>query len=282
LNAEGIAKRYAGLQKVGAVTDVEAQNGFTEATALRAEYNKAKQQIQVAREAYKQAQEHFKLAVSGGSKEDVSVSQAAVLQAQARVDKLSALLAQTIIRAPEDGLIVKSEARHGEIAVAGQPIFTLVRDNRLELKVNVSETQLLLIHPGQMAEIRPRRNSQEVIIGKVREVSPSVDANSRLGIVHIDIPKSDRIIPGMFFHVDIDTAKDRVLAVPKEAILDADGSSYVYVVENDRVKKVEVETGEDFDNNLEVKSGLKPGQKVAISGASFLKDGDRVNVVDHQ
>jgi len=279
LNAENNADRFTVLSKEGAVSDMEAQNTQTEAIAMRAELNRAEEQVRAANQAFKQAQAHFKLAINGGRREDVSISQASVMEAQAKISKLNALLSQTVIKAPENGLIVKSEARHGELAITGQPIFHLVRDDRLELKVKVPENQLLMIHPGQTAVIKSRKDSADVLYGKVRELTPSVDENTRLGTVRIDIPKNDRVIPGMFFHVELLVSNEQAIAVPKEAIMDTDGQAYVFAISGDHVKRVVVKVGESFGDKLEIKNGLSAGQTIAVSGASFLKDGDRVTVV---
>jgi HlyD family secretion protein len=279
-NAEDIAKRFMALLKDGAVTQVEAQNRLTESAALRSELIRSEQEAEAARQSGKQAEQRLSLALNGGRREDISVCQASVMEAQARLNKLQALLAQTVVRAPEDGLILKSNAHHGEIAIAGQALFSLVRDDRLEVKVNVPEAQFLLIRPGQAAKIKARRNSCETISGRVREVSPSVDITSRLGSVRIDIPRCDRIVAGMFFHVVIDIGEDHVLTVPKEALLDSDGQAFVFLLQGNRVKKVGVRVGEDFGDNIEIKTGLEPGQPVAVCGAPFLTDSEPVKVVD--
>ena len=279
LNSQVNAGRYVLLQRQGAVSEMDARNIVTEATALRGELTRAERQVEAACQSSNEANEHLRLATNGGRKEDVLMARAEAAENQARVDRLEALLAQTIIRAPEDGLIVKCDARRGEMATVGKSLFTLVRNNRLELKVKLPETQVLAVRPGQFVKISAKPDSSPAIYGKVRRISPSIDDGSRLAAVYIDFDHCDYIRPGMFFYAQIEAANNRALSLPREAVLDAHGHPYVYALQGNRVKKTEITAGDTYGDQVEIKDGLIEGQQVALSGAAFLRDSDLVNMV---
>ncbi|MDP3014550.1 MAG: hypothetical protein Q8M92_09925, partial [Candidatus Subteraquimicrobiales bacterium] len=76
----------------------------------------------------------------------------------------------------------------------------------------------------------------------------------------------------------IETSKENVLVVPLGAVLEKEEKNVVYVVEDGVVSEQEVETGLSDEAYVEIKSGLKEGEEVVISGADKLKDGDKVKV----
>ena len=107
--------------------------------------------------------------------------------------------------------------------------------------------------------------------------------------VEIDLPKSDLLRPGMFLRATITTATNQGLKIPAKAVLpQANGKSIVYVLgDNNQVKSVPVEVGEILSKNsdlanakIEIKNGLKLSDRVVVSGAGYLKDGDIVKVIE--
>jgi HlyD family secretion protein len=156
----------------------------------------------------------------------------------------------------------------------------MVRDNRLELRAQVPEVDLPKIKPGQEVQITAGTESNISFTGKVREISPLVDASTRLGTVRIDIPNSTDIHPGMFFHGEIALGEANVITVPTSAVLSNDEGSRVFILQpDDTVQSRSIQTGEHSDKQVEIKSGLTVGEKVVVLGAGFLKEGDLVRIM---
>ncbi|NEP04149.1 MAG: efflux RND transporter periplasmic adaptor subunit, partial [Okeania sp. SIO4D6] len=125
--------------------------------------------------------------------------------------------------------------------------------------------------------------------GIVREIAPLVKEQTREATVKIDLPNSNLLRPGMFLRATITTATNQGLKIPAKAVLpQANGQSIVYVLQNNnQVKAVPVEVGKILSKNsnlanakIEVKQGLKLGNRVVVSGAVYLKDGDIVKVIE--
>ncbi|MBX9951267.1 MAG: efflux RND transporter periplasmic adaptor subunit [Candidatus Obscuribacterales bacterium] len=284
VNAQHNSQRYRGLVTQGAVSQQEADQKDTEAQTADAEMRNAEQKVRTAKFQLDQSKQRLIMGKQGGRKEDVDISRATVAQMKANVQRLEALVAQSVIKAPSDGLIMRRDAHLGEITAVGKALFLMVRDNRLELRAQVAEVDLPLIHPGQKVEVTDSTSSNYKVEGKVREVSPMVDQDMRLGTVRIDLPVADgkqghMFKPGNFAHATIDIGDRTPLAVPAASVLSREHKSFVYVVNADNtVSTRDVKTGERVQGFAEVLSGLNPGETVVVRGAGFLKDGDLIRV----
>ncbi len=206
--------------------------------------------------------------------------------AQARLDALRAgakvqrlRLAQTQVLAPDSGVISARNATVGAVVPAGTELFRLIRQGRLEWRAEVVAGELALIKPGQAVRVTAAGGAP--VAGKVRMVAPTVDANTRNGIVYVDLPQPGAIKAGMFAHGDFETGSTSALTLPQSAVLLRDGFSYVYRVGADnRVAQTKVEVGRRVGDRIEITGGLDAGAKVVTSGAGFLADGDTVRVVE--
>ncbi|MBX9571579.1 MAG: efflux RND transporter periplasmic adaptor subunit [Candidatus Obscuribacterales bacterium] len=279
-NLQAHAHRYTELRKEGAVSQMETDNAVTSSKTANADMAAAEKKVEAMRFALKQAREKLLMAERGGRHEDILISQAGMQETTAKVKQLEAQIEQTIIRAPDDGKIIKREAHLGEISSIGKTMFTMVRDNRLELRAYIPEADIGKLQAGQPVEMTPSmHNKREKIIGRIREISPSVDERTRLGMVRIDIPNSGhKIKPGLFFHAKIDLGVENVLSVPSRAVLSRDEHDVVYVLNGNHAQQRRVTIGEPLGEAVEILEGLQPGEEVIVTGAGFMKDGDLVRI----
>ena len=208
---------------------------------------------------------------------------------KARVEERQTQLAQTLVRAPANGIVAERIARVGDVTSGGKMLFSIIKDNQLELQLKVPETQLAQVKVGKKVQISSDADSRIKMLGTVREIAPLVDQESREATVKIDLPKSDLLRPGMFLRATITTASNQGLKVPAKAVLpQADGKSIVYVLaENNLVKAVPIEVGKILSKNsdlanakIEITKGLKLGDRVVVAGVGYLKDGDKVKVIE--
>lgn len=279
-NLQAHANRYLELRKQGAVSQMETDNAVTNAKTASADMSAAEKKVEAMRFALKQAREKLLMAERGGRHEDILISQAGMQETTARVKQLEAQIEQTIIRAPDDGKIIKREAHIGEISSVGKTMFTMVRDHRLELRAYIPEADIGKLSAGQAVVMTPSmRNKREEIIGRIREISPAVDERTRLGVVRIDLPDNDhKIKPGQFFHAKIDLGVEDVLTVPSRAVLSRDEHDIVYLLNGNHAELRRVTIGEPLGETIEILEGLNPGDEVIVTGAGFMKNGDLVRV----
>jgi HlyD family secretion protein len=218
------------------------------------------------------------------SAEAIAARKAAAAAADARLAAARAQLAETnarleggYIRAPNSGLVIERTAQVGQL-VDGQALFRIAGDNQLEVGVEVSETDMLLMRPGQAGSFRLVDGAE--ISGRLRRLPASIDSQSRTGEAVFDLPRDPRLRAGMFLRGEAELPARNVVAAPQGAIVYEDREASVFVVaQNNRVKRTPVQLGARADDFVAVASGLSPGQTIVAGGAAFLQDGDAVTPV---
>lgn len=216
---------------------------------------------------------------------DLDRLKAEQIAAQARVETARADLTTAELRlrygtvvAPDNGTITARTVNVGQIAQAGQEMLRMLRQNRVEWRAEVPEAQLARIRVGQPARISAVDGT--TIQGKVRTVAPTVQTTNRTGIVYVDIT-SGNARPGMFARGSIETGTGPGLLVPVASVVVQDGYSYVFVLKDDNtVERRRITQAGVYGENLEVAEGVSAGERIAVKGAGFLKDGDTVAVAE--
>ncbi|MDO4709242.1 MAG: efflux RND transporter periplasmic adaptor subunit [Pseudomonadota bacterium] len=186
------------------------------------------------------------------------------------------------LRAPADGIISKRLVQPGQVVMAGSELLRLIKNGRLEWRAELPASQLGQVNVGDVIHLTAPDGS--ALQGRVRAVSPGVDAATRTGTVFADLPagllQSRALQAGTYLQGRIDAGIQKVLAVPADAVLLRDGFPVVFVLAaGDTVQLQRIETGERVDGFVEVKSGLAAGTHVVLEGAGFLTDGDKVRVL---
>ena len=201
---------------------------------------------------------------------------AGVASARAALSETRTRLSQATLRAPVSGLIISRSVTKGQIVAAGTEMFRMVRDGRLELDAQVPETELALVRAGQSATISSDQVGETT--GRVRIVTPEVDATSRLGVARVALTSGGGFRPGMFARARIDVGAQPAITVPTASVLYRENRSGVFVLTADnhvRFQPVSVLSRSATQTSVE---GLQAGARVVVDGAGFLGDGDRVNV----
>jgi len=279
-NARGNLKRYQYLKSEGAVSAQEAEDRETTAQVYEATVGGAEKRVKAAQFALKQAQERFSMAQQGGRKEDIQIARANAAEIQGNIKRLQTQIDQTFIKAPIDGLITRRDVHIGDIASTGKTMFLMARDNRLEIKAQVPESDLRLVQPGQTVAIDSSFLGKDKVIGRVREISPLVDYDTRLATVRIDVPNNCGLKPGMYAEGHIYIGKYLALTVPLQAVISRDEKNTVFVLHKNRVESRLVSISNRDNNFVQISSGLTDKEPIVIDGAGFLKDGDYVSVAD--
>lgn len=209
--------------------------------------------------------------------------------ANARVAAAKATAAQQSLRlkyaevvAPDSGIISARNATVGAVGGVGMEMFRMIRQGRLEWRAEVTAAELPRVKPGAKAEIKTASGGS--VRGTVRVVAPTVDAQSRVALIYVDLPpmmQADAPLKaGMFASGSFELGQSNALTVPQQAVAVRDGFPYVFRLNADsRVSQVKVSTGRRLGDRVEVLDGLAPDAQVVISGAGFLNDGDLVRNV---
>lgn len=181
------------------------------------------------------------------------------------------------LRAPADGIVSRRMVQPGQVVAAGTELLRLIRYGRLEWRAELPERQLALVEVGNPVELAYQGST---ISGRVRAVSPGVDAESRTGTLYVDLPEPGPLKAGVYLEGRIVTGSGQALMLPSEAVVQRDGHAYVFVLDDGQVvQRRRVRTGLAEAGRIEIVEGLEPGRQVVVKGAGFLGEGDRVRVV---
>ena len=278
-NAEMAAHRFTELAKAGAISMQDAENKQVTAVNAREEVKSADERIKAASQQVQQARQRLLIATRGGRLEDVQISRATVAEIKAQIQQLEEQIAQTVIRAPDDGLISRRDAHIGDITAAGTPMFLMVRMDRLELRAQVSDIDIARIQPGQSVDVTIKEDDAQPIKGTVRLVNPLVDPATRYGVVRIDLPNNAGLKQGMFVRGEIRVGMRDAVTVPVSSIVTRNGESVVFKLDaENRALSTIVKPGIQTEEFAEIKNGLAAGEIVVEKGARFLADRDLVRV----
>lgn len=201
------------------------------------------------------------------------------LDAQVAAVKMQQLrLEQTRILAPDSGVISARNATVGAVLPIGQELFRMIRQGRLEWRAEVTSAELTHLKPGARAGIKAADGS--IVQGKVRMIAPTVDPQTRLGLVYVDLPAHPDLKAGMFAEGEFELGDSDALTLPQQAVVMRDGFSYVFTLgTGSRVTQVKVRIGRRSGDRVEILEGLQAGTELVTSGGGFLNDGDLVKVV---
>jgi len=181
------------------------------------------------------------------------------------------------LRAPADGPISKRLVQPGQVVSAGTELLRLIRDGRLEWRAELPEDQLTGVAVGNTVELP---YADAVVSGRIRAVTPGVDAQTRTGTIFADLPEPGTLKPGVYVEGRIVTGEGQALTIPTAAIVQRDGHSYVFTVnDKQQAARLRVRTGQAVQGRTAILEGLKVGDRVVVDGAGFLGEGDRVRVV---
>ncbi len=198
--------------------------------------------------------------------------------ARARQQAAELRLARTAVVAPDDGVISARRATVGSLSQVGEELFRLIRGGRLEWRAEVSSAELGRLAPGLLARLTGP--SGETVEGTVRSVAPSVDPQTRNGLVYVDLPATSAVRAGMFARGEFELGRQPALTLPQSAIVQRDGFAYVFrLAADDRVSQLKVVLGRRQGERVEIVAGLDDAARVVASGGAFLADGDAVRVV---
>lgn len=262
VEADGQLSRYETLAAEGAISQEELSSRQTAAVTAR-------EAIAVARA-------------------NISSAEAEVRSQEANIARLKTQTRQTRVIAPASGTIADKLVRVGDVSSGSQPMFSLIRDDLLELQAEIPQAQLADVDIGAPVRIASSTDRRIQFDGRIRDIDPVVDARSRIATVNVDLPRSGLLRPGMFLEGEVTVAIANGLTVPAKAVLPrGEGEFQVYrLTAQNLVEARPVRVGARLPGDLnglatervQIVSGLESGDRVVISGASYLNDGDLVEV----
>ena len=216
-------------------------------------------------------------------------------QSKARLDELRINLSNTVIASPVDGFIGKRYLDPGAAVSPNAPVASVVAIQTVRMVANVVEKDVKKLSVGMPAQVGVDAFPGETFTGRIARIAPVFDPQTRTAEMEIEVPNPGfRLKPGMYARVDltIDT-RQNAMTVPSNAVVDVEGKTGVFVAgaapqpaSNPPAEGTSgqpltarfqaVETGIRDGEQVEIRSGLDDTARVITTGATALRDGDRV------
>ncbi len=225
------------------------------------------------------ANQHLKSLQNVGRVEQVKSAQAQMQAAKAHYQSVAAQVSYAEIRSPMNGVIADRPLNIGEMASAGSPVFTVVDISRVVARANVPSQQAAALRTGQSAVITGAGGE---LNGKVTVVSPAVDPSTTTLQIWIEAPNpGEKLKLGSTVQVSINAGViPEALVVPVSALLSSDeGGEKVMVAGTDGLAhEQKVEVGLRSGDEVQIISGIKPGDQVITDGALGLDDKAKIAI----
>jgi len=230
-----------------------------------------------------QAQLNYENAVAGRSS-GLGQMEAAVENARSGLEQLDIAMehvdSEGNVIADISGTLVAMNAVANAYISNSMPVATIVGEDVMKVSVSVSEALVPKLAAGDTAEVYVSA-IDKTFSAEIRSVERAASAQTKLYTVVLTVPEDvEGLLSGMFadvtFHTDV---SENTIVVPTEAILSSGKTQYVFVVEDDVARYVEVETGLTGSGVTEILSGLKEGQQLVTVGQSYLAEGESVRIV---
>jgi multidrug efflux pump subunit AcrA (membrane-fusion protein) len=251
-----------------------AENEFNRIRSLldqrvvsQSEFDQRRTQMEAARQQYESAK--------NGAAQQYQALQAA----RARVALAHKAVADTVVRSPFAGLVAERLVSTGDYVTKGLKVAVVVRVNPLRVQLTVPEQFVAAIAVGAPVNFQVDAYPGRQFTGKVRFVSPALEANQRALTVEAVVANPDRELkPGLFATARIEQPqRTPAVLVPASAVQTTAGTSRVYIVNGDHVEERIVTVGQTVDAQVEISSGLKAGERVATTNVAQLTDGAKVS-----
>ena len=209
------------------------------------------------------------------SKQALDLAAAELKQAEAMLDSARKLLADTLLNAPLDGVVLRQDGESGETVVANQTLFWVGLPKPLRIIAEVDEEDIARVHPGQRVLIKADAFPGVVLEGRVAEITPKGDPINKSYRARISLPEDTPLKIGMTTETNIIVREEaHALLVPAAAV----SGGKLWVAEKGRAKRLPVKTGTIGDKKAEILSGLKEDETVIANPPPELKEGDALSI----
>ncbi|MFO0936813.1 MAG: efflux RND transporter periplasmic adaptor subunit [Gemmataceae bacterium] len=194
------------------------------------------------------------------------VTEALVRRAKETMGRIDVQLSYTKITATADGLVSDRFAEPGDLASPGKSLLTLYDPSDLELQANAPESLASGLSVGQSLGVRIDANNQS-FAARIREIVPQAQQASRSVLIKLGLPlfPGSPVLPGMFGRTAIPVGQMERITIPSAAVRKIGQLDLVDVVDSDGlISRRFVRIGTESDGNVEIRSGLAAGERVAL------------------
>lgn len=211
-------------------------------------------------------------------------AQASYEQAAAANKNQSNQTAYTTLVADADGVVTGVDAEVGQVVAAGSPVVRVAQLGEKEIVIGIPEDKVDTLRRVSDVKVRIWAHPNDLIDGKIREISPIADPVTRTFTAKVSIPAAPADVRlGMTAYVNFASKTTTPwIKVPLTALFQDKGGSAVWVVENNTARLVPVQTAAPTGNDILLSGGVSNGQVVVTAGVNSLKPGQKVSILGEE
>jgi len=193
-----------------------------------------------------------------------------------------AKLNDQIIVAPFNGKVGKREITPGILGGDDSIIATLDDIETLKIDIKIPENYLGVLKKGLKIEASSSA-FEETFTGQLETISSRVDPTTRSILVQAKINnESEKLIPGMLLNISLIFNETNSLSIPEEALVIQGNDKFVYLIENNKIKKNSVTIGKRNFGKIEILSGLNEGNTILAEGTNKVRPGSNIKITKYQ
>ncbi|MDA8129443.1 MAG: efflux RND transporter periplasmic adaptor subunit [Betaproteobacteria bacterium] len=212
------------------------------------------------------------------------VAQQQVAAARAGLGMATGQMRYASVVAPINGVVTQKMANAGDLATPGRPVLVIESLKKLQVRTQVGSDVYARIRVGDKVSIVRDDDdaTQAPIVGVIAQVVPAADPASHSHLVKIDLPADSGLSSGSFVRAGFSVGSRSGIRVPAAALAERAGITGVFVVDAQGIARYRmVRTGAAEAGEVEILSGLNPGERVVVSSVDQLENGDKVNGAAH-
>jgi membrane fusion protein (multidrug efflux system) len=207
-----------------------------------------------------------------------------LVAARARASLARKAVADAVVRSPFAGVVAERLVSAGDYVTKGAKVATVLRVDPLRVELTVPASFVSEVAVGRTVTLEVDAYPGETFAGRMRYVSPALNAESRALVVEAEVANVDgRLKPGFFATARIEQATSQTaLMVPSAAIRTVAGTPRVFVITGEassqRAEERVVATGQTVGDKTEIATGLEPGEEIVVKGLEQVVDGIRLTL----
>ena len=253
---------------------------------LAARLNATRQHLQAVEQELKRRQQLYEKKLI--AEEDVTRTKASYENALHDYERSQRTSEMARITTPIAGVVLQlardedgRPVADGQRVTLGFQVARIAPTDPLIADVDLVGPDLARVRTGQTVRIHHYAFDDRTMAGTVLRLSPSMDPRTHSFRVEVEVDNADGLLrPGMFVQATIITARhDDVAVVPSDAVTQRAGRNVVFVIDGQRAERRNVSLGLADDDQIEVREGVKPGERIVVRGLETLTDGTRVRVI---
>ena len=190
-------------------------------------------------------------------------------------------LNKSLINSPLKGTVKTRFVKVGEFVRKGDRLAEILEVDRILVRINIPEQEILQIIIGQKVDITLYILGKKIFEGQVKKIGLEADASNRTFPVQVEVDNRERgLRPGMLARVTFTQRVDQdQVVIPRHTIMERDSGRIVYVVDNGKAIQREVTIGISQREKVQILMGLSKGEQLVVEGHTKLTDGEEINIV---